>query len=88
MYYLYLLKCADKTLYAGITVDLARRLKEHNESKKGAKYTRARRPVKIVYAKIFRNRSAAAKAESRIKKLSRAEKLALIKTKTEKRFGS
>ncbi|MDD4901546.1 MAG: GIY-YIG nuclease family protein [Patescibacteria group bacterium] len=79
MYYLYILKCADQTLYTGITVDLARRVKEHNESKKGAKYTRARRPVKIVYSKKFRNRSAAAKAESKIKKLSRAEKLKLAK---------
>ncbi len=79
MYYLYILKCADKTLYTGITVDLVRRLKEHNESKKGAKYTRARRPVKIAYSKRFLNRSAAAKAESRIKKISRRDKLKLIK---------
>ncbi|OGY46361.1 MAG: endonuclease [Candidatus Buchananbacteria bacterium RIFCSPHIGHO2_02_FULL_45_11b] len=79
MYYLYLLKCADKTLYAGITVDLARRVKEHNFSKLGAKYTRARRPVKLVWAKRFRNRSLAARAENKIKKLSRAEKSALAR---------
>ena len=78
MYYLYILECADKTLYTGITVDLVRRLKEHNDSKLGAKYTRPRRPVKIVYSKKFRNRSNASKAESRIKKLSREEKLKLI----------
>jgi len=79
MYYLYILQCSDKTLYTGITVDLARRLKEHNTSKSGAKYTSARRPVKLVYSKKFRNRSTASREESRIKKLSREEKLALIK---------
>jgi len=79
MYHLYILKCADKTLYTGITVDLARRIKEHNDSKLGAKYTRNRRPVKLVYSKKFRNRSSASKAENRIKNLSREEKLVLIK---------
>jgi len=79
MYYLYILKCADKTLYTGITVDLPRRVKEHNSSKLGAKYTRSRRPVKLVYSKKFRGRSTVAKEESRIKKLSRIEKLELIK---------
>ena len=81
-YYLYILKCADKTLYTGITVDLARRIREHNSSKLGAKYTRARRPVKLVYSRKFRNRSLASIAESRIKSLNRGGKLALInKTK-------
>ena len=79
MYYLYILKCSDKTLYTGITVDLERRTEEHNDSKLGAKYTRARRPVKLVYSKKFRNRSSASKEESRIKNLSRDEKLLLIK---------
>jgi len=79
MYYLYILKCADKTLYTGITVDLERRIEEHNDSKLGAKYTRARRPVKLAYSKKFRNRSSASKEESRIKNLSRDEKLGLIK---------
>ena len=78
MYHLYILKCTDKTLYTGITVDLKRRIQEHNDSKLGAKYTRGRRPVKLVYSKKFRNRSAASKAESRIKQLSRSEKLELI----------
>lgn len=78
MYHLYILKCSDKTLYTGITVGLERRLREHNSSKLGAKYTRARRPVKLVYSKKFRNRSSASKAESRIKKLSREKKLELI----------
>ncbi|HBH46570.1 MAG: endonuclease [Candidatus Jacksonbacteria bacterium RIFOXYC2_FULL_44_29] len=79
MYYLYILKCADKTLYTGITLDLRRRIREHNFSKLGAKYTYARRPVKLVYAKKFRTRSTASREESRIKRLSRAEKLVIVK---------
>ena len=78
LYYLYILECADKTLYTGITVNLERRITEHNSSKLGAKYTRTRRPIKLVYSKKFRNRSLASKAESRIKKLSRNEKIKLI----------
>lgn len=79
MYYLYILECVDNTLYTGITVDLKRRLKEHNTSKLGAKYTRARRPVKLVYSKKFRNRSLASKAENKMKNLSRVEKLKIVK---------
>ncbi len=79
MYYLYILECADKSLYTGIATDLERRIKEHNNSPEGAKYTRGRRPVKLVYSKKFRNRSTASKAESKIKMLSREEKLELIK---------
>lgn len=78
MYHLYILKCTDKTLYTGITTDLNRRIKEHNTSKLGAKYTSARRPVKLVYSKKFANRSKAQKEESKIKKLSRTEKLTLL----------
>ncbi len=80
MYYLYILKCHDKTLYTGIAVNLEKRLEEHNSSKTGAKYTRPRRPVKLVYYKKFRNRSTATKAENKIKALSRIEKLKLIRT--------
>ncbi|MFA6254661.1 MAG: GIY-YIG nuclease family protein [Patescibacteria group bacterium] len=79
MYYLYILKCADKTLYTGIAIDLQKRLKEHNLSKLGAKYTRSRRPLKLVYSKKFRTRSSAQKEEFRIKALSRQEKIKLIK---------
>jgi len=79
MYYLYILKCADETLYTGITVDLERRISEHNTSKLGARYTSIRRPVELVYSKKFRNRSFASKEENRIKNLSRKEKLQLIK---------
>ena len=79
MYYLYILQCADDTLYAGITVDPDRRVAQHNIGKYGARYTRVRRPVKLVYTKKFRNRSTASKAEARMKALSRTEKLSLIK---------
>ena len=81
MYYLYILKCADQTLYTGISVDLNRRINEHNHSKLGAKYTLTRRPVKLVYSKKFRNRSSASREEYRLKKLSRDEKLELIKNR-------
>lgn len=78
MYFLYILKCADGTLYTGITVNLERRLAEHNSSRLGAKYTRSRRPVMLVYSKKFRNRSTASRAESRVKNFSRAEKQKII----------
>lgn len=78
MYYVYIIECADKTLYTGITSDLKRRLEEHNSSKLGAKYTKARRPVKLVYSLRKKNRSNATKEECRIKALSREEKKELI----------
>ena len=78
MYPLYILQCADLTLYTGITTNLDRRLLEHNTSPRAAKYTRARRPVTLVYSKKYRTRSTASKAEVRMKKLSREEKLMLI----------
>ena len=78
MYYLYILKCADKTLYTGITTDLKRRIVEHNSSKLGARYTSSRRPVKLVYSKKFKNRSTASKEEARIKKLKKDKKLMFI----------
>ncbi len=81
IYYIYILKCADKTLYTGITTDLKRRIFEHNSSKLGARYTSFRRPVKMVYSKKFKNRSTASKEEVRIKKLKRGDKLDLIKYK-------
>ena len=78
VYYLYIIECADKTLYTGITVDIDRRIQEHNSSKLGAKYTKARRPVKLVYSKKFHNRSSATKEETRIKSLTREKKIKLI----------
>lgn len=74
---LYILKCRDNSLYTGITTDLDRRLKLHNEGK-ASKYTRAKRPVKVVYKKECVTGSAARKCEAAIKKLSRKDKLKLI----------
>jgi len=79
MYYLYILECADKTLYTGITTDLARRISEHNGTVLGAKYTSARRPVKLVYSQKFKDRSSASREEVRIKKLKKSEKIELTK---------
>lgn len=79
MYYVYIVKCADETLYTGIATELDRRMDEHNHSDKGAKYTRIRRPVRLMYSEEYPDRSAASKREYEIKKkMNRAEKLALI----------
>ena len=75
----YILKCSDDTLYTGYTNNLEKRLKDHNGDKAGAKYTRGRRPVKLAYFEEHKTISAALKKEIKIKKLSRAEKLKLIK---------
>ena len=79
MYHLYILECADKTLYTGITTDLARRVAEHNSSPLGAKYTKARRPVRLVFSCPFRDRSEASQEEARIKRLPRDRKFTLIR---------
>ena len=79
MYFVYILECSDHTFYTGITTNLDRRVKEHNSSKLGAKYTKARRPVKLIYSKEFENRSEASIEEAKIKKLSRTEKLNFLK---------
>ena len=78
-YFLYILKCADKTLYTGITTDLKRRIAEHNSGNLGAKYTHSRRPVKLVYSKNFKNRSTASHEEARVKGLKKIEKLKLVR---------
>lgn len=77
MYYTYLAKCADGTLYCGFTDDLENREKVHNLGK-GAKYTRSRLPVKIVYSEKYETKSEALKRERAIKKLTRAKKEELI----------
>ena len=77
-WYVYLLHCADGSYYTGITTDLKRRLQEHNENdKKAAKYTRARRPVKMVYFELCDSRSNAGVREYEIRKLPRHEKIGL-----------
>jgi predicted GIY-YIG superfamily endonuclease len=73
----YMLECADQTLYTGITNDLTRRLAEHNAGK-GAKYTRGRTPLKLVYSEDCEDRGTALQREMQIKALSRAKKRALI----------
>jgi putative endonuclease len=73
----YILECADSTLYTGITIDIDRRVQEH-DSGLGAKYTKGRGPVKIVYTQTCADRSAACKREMQIKQLDRADKLKLI----------
>ncbi len=79
MYYIYIIQCVDDTLYTGITTELERRVEEHNSSDKGSKYTRMRRPVKLVYSEEYPDRSTASKREYVIKKkMSRVEKLELI----------
>ncbi len=77
-YYVYILKCSDNTLYTGITTDIDRRVHEHNNLDKGAKYTRARRPVSLVYTQELTDRSSACKREYEIKQYTREEKLRLI----------
>lgn len=79
MWSFYVLRCADDTLYAGITTDVLRRVSQHNgEQRGGAKYTRSRRPVVLLRTWACRDRSEASKLESRFKKLSRPEKLKFI----------
>ena len=79
MNYTYILKCKDDSLYTGWTNDLKKRITSHNAGK-GAKYTKARRPVELVYYEEFQTREEAMKREYAIKQLSRKEKEALIKT--------
>ncbi|MDR1069089.1 MAG: GIY-YIG nuclease family protein [Clostridiales Family XIII bacterium] len=76
-YYVYIAECADGTLYTGYTVNVERRAKAHNDGR-GAKYTKPRRPVTIVYTESFPSKSAAMKREAAIKRLRRQKKLALI----------
>lgn len=83
MYYVYILKCNDNSLYTGITVNIKKRLEVHNQGK-ASKYTRARLPVKCVYTEESKDRSTASKRECEIKKLTRANKLKLIKSNKNK----
>ena len=80
MHYVYILRCADGTLYTGYTTDLAARLAVHNRGQ-GAKYTRSRCPVTLVYSRGFRSIGKALSREHALKQLTRAEKEALILTR-------
>lgn len=77
-YFVYIVECHDATLYTGIAKDLDKRIEEHNSSDKGAKYTKHRRPVKLIYSEKSQDRSSASKRELEIKKLTREKKLDLI----------
>ncbi len=82
MYYIYILKCKDGTYYTGYTNNIEKRVRIHND-KKGAKYTRGRTPVTLVYEESFATKAEALKREYMIKQMSRAEKEALIHSKAE-----
>jgi putative endonuclease len=75
--YVYLLRCADGSLYCGWTTDVDRRLKAHNAGR-ASRYTATRRPVTVAFAQPMGDRSAALREEARIKRLTRAQKLALV----------
>ena len=77
MWYVYILECSDLTLYTGITNNVENRIDTHN-NKKGAKYTKTRTPVKLMYQQTFETKSLAAKEEWRIKQLTRNQKILLI----------
>lgn len=77
-WWVYIVECADNSFYTGITTDIQRRLNEHNSDTKGARYTRMRRPVKLVFQQSFEDRSQSSKQEHSIKQLSRKQKAKLI----------
>jgi putative endonuclease len=79
-WYVYFLRCNDHSLYAGITTDINRRLHEHNNTKLGAKYTRAKRPVTLVFIESSPDKSAASKREHQLKKLTKTQKEELVST--------
>ena len=77
-YSIYILRCADDSLYTGVAVDVERRLDEHRGGKRGAKYLRGRLPIELVYERVVGARGDALRAEHRVKRLSRREKEELI----------
>ncbi|MBQ8682397.1 MAG: GIY-YIG nuclease family protein [Selenomonadales bacterium] len=84
--YVYMLTCADGTLYTGWTNDLTKRLQNH-QAGKGAKYTRARLPVALAYCETYETESEARKRECAIKRLTRTQKETLIRTKAQKQIA-
>ena len=77
MYYIYIVRCQDDTYYTGFTNNIEKRIRAHNE-KKGAKYTRGRTPVKLIYYEEFESKTEALKREYEVKKLSRKQKELLV----------
>lgn len=86
-WYVYLLRCSDGSLYAGITTNLARRVDEHNRGKAGAKYTRGRRPLVLVWSESVADRAAASRRERAVKALRREEKEKLLRSAEACRAG-
>jgi putative endonuclease len=83
MWFVYMVRCADESLYTGIAKDVARRVEEHNAGGiLGARYTRARRPVELVYTEAVETRAEAARREYEIKQLTRQEKGELVRRAT------
>jgi putative endonuclease len=80
MYYAYILQCADGSFYVGCTNNLAKRIKQHNESKWGAQYTKIRRPVVLKYFEEFKTLKEARRREAKIKSWRREKKIKLIKS--------
>jgi putative endonuclease len=76
----YIVECSDGTYYTGITNDIQRRILEHNYGSKSAKYTRSRRPVRLIYSESVCDRSAASRREYKIKKMKRPEKGLLVES--------
>ena len=81
MWYVYILQCSDRSLYTGITKDIARRVNEHNR-KKGSAYVQAHLPAKIVHKELYKTKSRALKREAEIKNWTRKNKLKLINSKS------
>lgn len=81
-YFVYILECADKTLYTGCTSSIYRRIAEHNSGNRGAKYTRNRRPVKLLYSEQYKTIGEARHREAEIKKMRRQEKIILCNKKS------
>lgn len=79
----YIIRCDDDTLYTGVTTDVERRFREHRDLPAGAKYFNGRKPLEVVYREVGHSRSSAAQREAAIKKLSRADKLELIRLAAE-----
>jgi putative endonuclease len=87
IWHVYMVRCSDGTLYTGIAKDLGKRIEAHNSGRDGARYTRSRRPVTLVYAEQTGSKSAAAKLEYQIKKLPRAKKKRLVNQGTRLKAG-
>ncbi|MBL4903150.1 MAG: GIY-YIG nuclease family protein [Desulfocapsa sp.] len=78
-WFVYLLRCCDNSIYTGITTNLDQRIHEHNHSEKGAKYTRGRRPVTLLYHEKMTSRTEASQREYQIKQMKKSEKEQLVK---------